>query len=73
MEKATAKAREIGATVLATRIYYGEDYLAVKNWLDEDKRNTAVLFHSASYPYGQLLFREYPLQTTFDDPNPVFT
>ncbi len=73
MDKATNKAREINATILATRIFNSDDYNAVKQWLDEDTSHKAILFHSASYPYGQKIFNEYPTRTTFDDPNPVFT
>ncbi len=71
MEKATQKAREINATILATRVFNSQDYNAVKQWLDEDTARKAILFHSASYPYGQKLFREYT-RVTFDDPNPRF-
>ncbi|VVB81870.1 Uncharacterised protein [uncultured archaeon] len=71
MEKATRKAREINATVLATRVFNSNDYQAVKKWLDEDSSRKAILFHSASYQYGQKIFKEYPSRTTFDDPNPI--
>ncbi len=72
MKKATEKAREINATILATRIFNSQDYEEVKKWLDENDSRKAILFHSASYPYGQKLFRENT-RTTFDDPNPIFT
>jgi len=71
MEKATQKAREINANVFATRVFNSNDYNAVKKWLDEDSSRRIILFHSASYPYGQKIFKEYPSRTTFDDPNPV--
>ncbi|MBW3018861.1 hypothetical protein KY329_01585 [Candidatus Woesearchaeota archaeon] len=64
-------ARSINATVIAVRVYNKNDYAAVKGWLEEDEAHQAVLFHSAAYPYGQVLFGEFPFQTTFDDPNPV--
>ncbi|HLC33143.1 MAG TPA: hypothetical protein VJJ82_04920 [Candidatus Nanoarchaeia archaeon] len=71
MEMAVQKARDINATVLATRIFNRSDYDAVRSWLAESKSNRAILFHSASYPFGQRLFTEFANQTSFDDPNPV--
>ncbi len=71
MKMVVQKAREINATVLATRVFNKNDYEEVKNWLDEDLGRRVILFHSASYPYGQKLLREYK-RAGFDDPNPVF-
>ncbi len=71
MDLAVNKAREINATVLATRIFNRSDYDAVSSWLRETKNHKAILFHSASYPFGQKLLNEFPDQTSFDDPNPV--
>jgi hypothetical protein len=71
MKKATAKAREIDASILATRVFNEDDYADVKSWLLDRPDNKVILFHSASYPYGQKLFSEFQSQTTFDDPNPV--
>ncbi len=73
MNKITAKAREIKATIIATRVFNSDDYSAIKQWLDESPTRKAILFHTASYPYGQKILREYTNQTTFDDPNPEFT
>jgi len=73
MHLVVAKARELNARVIATRVFNSNDYTALKMWLEEDSARHAILFHTASYPYGQKLFNEYPEQTTFDDPNPVFT
>jgi hypothetical protein len=72
MEKATETARNTGAKIIATRVFNKKDYQAIKNWLDEDPSRKVILFHSASYPYGQKIFREYPARSTFDDPNPEF-
>ncbi len=72
MDKITDKAREIKATIIATRIFNSDDYSAIKKWLDESPERKVILFHSSSYPYGQKIFREYTNQTTFDDPNPEF-
>jgi len=72
MGKATAKAKEIKANILATRVFNSNDYDAVKRWLDEDYSRKVILFHSAPYPYGQKIFNEYPTRTSFDDPNPIF-
>jgi len=71
MSKATDKAREINATVLATRVFNSNDYAEVKKWLDEDEQHKVIVFHTASYPYGQKILLEP--RVTFDDPNPVFT
>ncbi len=68
----TTLAEKMNATVLATRVFSMQDYAAVHDWLAVDKKRKAVLFHSASYPAGQRIFNEFPNQTTFDDPNPVF-
>jgi hypothetical protein len=72
MNKVTDKAREIKATIIATRVFNSDDYSTIKQWLDESPTRKVILFHSASYPYGQKIFREYTNQTTFDDPNPEF-
>ncbi|MBI4016713.1 MAG: hypothetical protein HY363_03395 [Candidatus Aenigmarchaeota archaeon] len=69
---ATKLAERINATILATRVYTKKDYDAVKFWLLGDAKRKAILFHSASYPAGMMLFNQFPNQTSFDDPNPVF-
>ncbi len=66
------EARDVGAHVIAARIYSKTDYEELKPWLMEDKNNRVILLHSMPYPYGYLLFREFPNQTTFGDINPVF-
>lgn len=71
MNKITNKAREINATIIATRVFNSDDYNEIKKWLDENPIHKTILFHSAPYPYGQKIFNEYPEQTTFDDPNPI--
>ncbi len=70
---ATRLAEKINATILATRVYTKKDYDAVKSWLLGDTKRKAILFHSASYPAGMMLFSQFPNQTGFDDPNPIFT
>lgn len=72
MGRAVAVARRVNASVLFTRVFNSEDYVAVKSWLDEDQSRRVFLFHSASYPYGKILLDEYPSRASFDDPNPVF-
>ncbi len=71
--KIVIAANEHNANIIATRVYNRIDYTVMKDWLNANMSHKAILFHSAPYPYGQLLFREYPNQTSFDDPNPVFT
>jgi len=53
--------------VIAVRVYNKDDYETVRRWLKENKKHKAVLFHSSSYPYGYMIFREFPDQTSFDD------
>jgi hypothetical protein len=72
MNKVTEKARETQANIIATRVFNKQDYETIKQWLDENESRKVVLFHSASYPYGQKILREYPDRSTFDDPNPAF-
>ncbi len=60
-------AKEQHARVIATRVFSRDDYAAMKSWLDETPDRKAILFHSEQYPYGHLLFQEYPLQTSFGD------
>jgi hypothetical protein len=69
-EKIFNIARENEINLVGYRIFNSYDYNAAKEWLDESKQNKIILFHSASYPYGKLLFEEYPWQTSFNDPNP---
>ncbi|MBD3361493.1 hypothetical protein GF358_01745 [Candidatus Woesearchaeota archaeon] len=66
------KAREVNATAAGLRVYDSDDYYAVKEWLDEDKKRRAILFHSMPYPYGYMIMQEYPEQVTFGDLNPIF-
>lgn len=65
-------ALEEGANIIGARVYNADDYLSLKGWLESSQKNKAILFHSVSYPYGYKLLKEFPLQTTFDDINPIF-
>lgn len=71
MDKVISQARMLDATVIAVRVFNKSDYDAVVSFLLDRPQNKAVLFHSASYPYGQKLLREFASQTSFGDPNPV--
>lgn len=64
-------ARIFNATVIGARVFSRDDYYALRQWLAEDRKNRAVLFHSYSYPYGYKLMEEFPEQTTFGDINPI--
>lgn len=66
------RARATGATAIALRVATPEDATPVRAWLAESPSHRAVLFHSAPYPAGIALFREFPGQTTFGDPRPVW-
>lgn len=72
MEKVVKKAKDVRAKVIAARVFNSDDYAVLKRWLQESPDNRAILFHSASYPYGYLLLNEFAQQTSFDDPNPRF-
>lgn len=70
--KVIDRARQIGAKVIAVRVAYSEDYQSVKEWLMESPNHRAVLHHTACYPHGLRILDEFPEQTTFGDPHPVF-
>ena len=59
--------------VIAARVYTEQDYKDLTHWLEQDKDNRLILFHSEPYPYGYKILREYSQQVTFDDINPRFT
>lgn len=60
------------AHVIATRVFSLDDYKMLRTWLFMDPSNRAILFHSASYPYGYMMLKEFPNQVTFGDVNPRF-
>jgi len=72
MANVVRNAEMLKSNVIAARVFNSNDYDALKRWLYASPKRKAILFHSSSYPYGYLLFREFPAQTTFDDPNPRF-
>ena len=72
MFKVVNEAQRHKADVIAARVFNKHDYDILSLWLQQSPRHRAVLFHSAQYPYGYLLLKEYPHQTAFDDPNPRF-
>ena len=65
-------ARKSNANFIAARVFSYDDYLYLKAWLSENKNHKLILFHTFSYPYGYKILTEFPNQTTFDDPNPIF-
>lgn len=66
------RARQLRAQAVAVRVWNDADYAPVRAWLAESTEHRAVLFHSVAYPAGDRLFAEFPKQTTFGDPRPVF-
>lgn len=72
MQKVVSMADAAKAEVIAARVFNSNDYSILKRWLLASSSHRAVLFHSASYPYGYLLMKEFVNQTSFDDPNPRF-
>jgi len=71
-DRVIARARELGARAVALRVWTDPDYTAVRTWLAESAEHRAVLFHSVAYPAGNRIFTEFPAQSTFGDPRPVF-
>jgi hypothetical protein len=71
-EKIIDATESFGSDTIGVRIFNSDDYKKVKEGLEKDKNNKAVLFHSMPYPYGYKLIREFPGQTTFGDINPIF-
>jgi uncharacterized membrane protein YjdF len=71
MDKIIEAADSSHANIIAVRVFNLDDYNKVSKWLASSKQHKAILFHSASYPYGYKLFKEFPDQITFDDPSPV--
>jgi hypothetical protein len=72
MSKVIVRAEQLNATLIAARVFNTDDYGWLKRWLLSSPSHRAILFHSTSYPYGYLLTKEFPAQTSFDDPNPRF-
>ena len=70
--RVTGRAVEIGAEVVAVRVWTEEDYRAVRDWLAGSESRRAVLFHSAPYPDGNRFFGEFPGRVTFGDAKPRF-
>ena len=69
--KVVKQAETAEARVIGVRICTDADYKPVAEWLKKDKRNRAVLLHSAAYEPGIALFKQFPKHTTFGDLNPV--
>jgi hypothetical protein len=61
------EARRTGALIIGIRVWGKREHDAVAEWLREDPRHRAVLFHTAVYPEGYRLFFEFPSQTSFGD------
>jgi len=72
MYLAVQKAEELNSSTIAARVFDSQDYNDLKSWLLQSSENRVILFHSSPYPYGIKLFNEFPFQTSFDDPNPIF-
>lgn len=66
------RAQATGAKAVALRVANAADAAPVRAWLAASPERRAVLFHTAPYPQGIALFREFPNQTTFGDPRPQF-
>jgi hypothetical protein len=66
------KAESKGAQVIGIRIRNKQERERLSKWLEDDKEHRAVLFHSTLYGYSADLFQEFPNQTSFGDPQPVF-
>ena len=71
-DRVLRRARELRARVIALRVRTTTEAKAVREWLSANRQRRAVLFHTAPYPEGYALFKEFPKQTTFGDPRPRF-
>jgi hypothetical protein len=65
------RAKACQAKVIGARVYNQEDAKPLQAWLDQDRQNRLILFHSAPYEAGYELFFQYPQQTSFGDPDPI--
>lgn len=72
-ERIVRRAQELSASAIGVRVQTAEDAAPIRAWLAASSRHRAVLLHTAPYPDGYALFDEFPSQTTFADPRPVFT
>ncbi len=70
--KLVEAAELFNSSVIAARIFTRDEYISYSRWLSSSPDNRIILFHSASYPYGYLLLKEFPDQASFDDIDPVF-
>lgn len=68
----TEIARKDKVHIIAARVYNEDDYTILKKWLQESPDNKLILFHTIPYPYGYLILKEFPQQTTFGDLMPIF-
>lgn len=66
------RAQALSASAIAVRVETDADAAPVRAWLAASPDHRAVLFHSAAYPPGNQLFIDFPVQTTFGDPQPRF-
>ncbi len=71
-KKVVDAAKKSKSKIIAARVFSMDDYLELKEWLLEDNGNKLILFHSYAYPYGYLIYKEFPAQATFGDVTPVF-
>ena len=70
-EKVVNEAKRLNARVIGIRILNIKDSVPVENWLKQDFRHRAILFHSAPYEPGYEMFFKFPEQTSFGDLNPI--
>lgn len=70
--RVVSRAEELGASAIGVRVQTPEDASPVRAWLAATPEHRVVLFHTAPYPAGYVLFDEFPKQTTFGDPRPSF-
>ncbi|MCH8519424.1 MAG: hypothetical protein LAT82_01580 [Nanoarchaeota archaeon] len=66
------QANLMNSKIIGVRIWTQYDYTSLRKWLLENSEHRAILFHSGLYPYAQKIFDEFPNQTSFGDPKPIF-
>lgn len=65
-------AKDFETDQIAVKIETPDEAQMLRDWLKQDPKHRAILFHSSLYPYAQGIFTDFPKQTTFGDMRPTF-
>jgi hypothetical protein len=72
LDRVYSIAKDNATAVIGVRITTWDEDKSLRNWLKEDPKRRAILFHSALYRFAQGLFADFPNQVTFGDLRPRF-